>query len=74
MLFRHQPRDGYLIKSLPPRARISDESNTLAEKFAARIEWMKTRGIDAGLAESERPPTISKTPLPGTVIYFSRSS
>jgi hypothetical protein len=71
--FRRQDRDPLVLKSLPTTAKLSEESNSLTEKLVSRSEWMQEKGIDGSLAESERPRSTPKPPLPGTVIYFSSS-
>jgi hypothetical protein len=74
MQFRHRMRDTLVVNALPTTARLSQESSTLAEKLATQIQWMQNKGIDISLKESERPRLAEKTPLPGTVIYFSSNS
>ena len=72
--FRRLDRDPLVLKSLPITAKLSEESNSLTEKFVSRREWMQKKGIDGRFAESERPRSTPKPPLPGTVIYFSSIS
>jgi len=62
-------------KALPCEAERSYESSKLAEKLSAQVQWMKSRGIDISLKDSERPrPGHKKPPLPGTILYFSSHS
>ena len=53
MLFRHRKkaRDALVLDSLPTTAKLAKESNTLADKCAAQVEWMQEKGIGG---ESER--------------------
>jgi len=75
MQFIHRIRDTFVPKAFPSEAKSSQESSRLAEKLAIQIQWMQERGIDIKLKESERPPPAKrKSPLPGTVIYFSSKS
>jgi hypothetical protein len=71
--FRRADRDLLVLRSLPTTAKLSEDSNSLTEKLNSQTEWMKTKGIDGCLAESERPRSTPKQPRPGTVIYFSAS-
>ncbi len=71
---RRLDRDPLVLKSLPTTAKLSEESNSLTEKFVSRREWMQKKGIDGSCAESEHPRSTPKPPLPGTVIYFSSIS
>lgn len=63
----------FVAKSLPTKEQWAQEASRLAEKRAAQIEWMERRGINIRLKESERPRPPQKPPLPGTVIFFSRT-
>ena len=74
MLPFRRNRDPLVIKALPITAIPTEDSNRLADKFASRVEWMRENGIDVGPVESERSRSASKSPLPGTVLYFSRIS
>jgi len=74
MFEKHPRKDPLIIKSFPISARIAEESASLAQKFASRIEWMKLKGISGDLPESMRPRRETKSPRPGTVIYFSTGS
>ncbi|RLA24991.1 MAG: hypothetical protein DRQ63_10275 [Gammaproteobacteria bacterium] len=67
-------RDALVVNSLPTVVRLSQESSTLAEKLAIQIKWMQMKGIDISFKESERPRLEQKSPLPGTIIYFSSVS
>ena len=67
-------RDALVANSLPAVVRLSQEPSTLAEKLAIQIKWMQMKGIDISFKESERPQLEQKTPLPGTIIYFSSVS
>jgi hypothetical protein len=71
MFVKHPRKDPLIIKYFPISARIAEESATLADKFASRIEWMRLEGISGDLPESTRPRREAKPPRPGTVIYFS---
>ena len=71
---RRLDRDPLVLKSLPTAVKLSEESNSLTEKFVSRREWMQMKGIDGSCAESERPRLTPRPPLPGTVIYFSSIS
>ena len=73
-LFRRQNRDPLVLKALPVTANLYHESSTLADKLASRIEWMKNTGIAGSLTASGHPPPARKSPLPGTVIYFSSAA
>ncbi len=57
MLFRRRKRtkDPLVLNSLPTTAKLSEESNTLADKCAAQVKWMQEKGIGGNLTESERP-------------------
>ena len=72
--FRRQDRDPLVLKSLPTTVKPSEESNSLAEKLVSRIEWMQKKGIGGSLTKPERRCSTPKSPLPGTVIYFSSMS
>ncbi len=75
MQFRRQRKAASAPNAAATTAKCSDEPSSLAEKLAIQLEWMKQRGIDIRLKESERPPPAKrKAPLPGTVLYFSRNS
>jgi hypothetical protein len=67
-------RDALVANSLPTVVKLSQEPSTLAEKLAIQIKWMQMKGIDISFKESERPQLEQKTPLPGTIIYFSSVS
>ena len=73
MQFRLRMKDTVVPEALPTEAKCSPESSRLAEKLAIQLEWMRKRGINIRLKESERPSPAKRSPLPGTVIYFSRS-
>jgi len=72
MQSRAQSTEPFLLKYLPLGAKPSDDSGTLAAKLESRIEWMLQRGIDIALRDSERPSVADRSPLPGTVIRFSK--
>lgn len=74
MQFTLRKRDTIVPRGLPVAAQSSEESSRLAEKLRAQREWMRKRGINIKLKESERPRPEERMPLPGTVLYFSRSS
>ena len=57
--------------SLPSATKFAKESNSLREKLAQQVQWMKNRGISIRLKEADRPSTDEKDPLPGTVLYFA---
>ena len=59
---------------LPTAARFSQGSKKLTEKLARQIQWMQERGINIQLKDGERPAATHKSPLPGTVLYFSTES
>ena len=63
-------RGGCSSIALPTAARFSEESRSLADKLAKQVQWMKQRGIDIRLKETERPSVEKKLPLPGTVLHF----
>ena len=71
MQFRNLMRDTLAVKNLATVLNHSKESSLLAEKLAIQIKWMQRKGIDIRLKESECPRPVHKTPLPGTIIYFS---
>ena len=68
---KSQDRDPLVLKSLPTTVKSSEESQSLAEKLVSRVEWMQEKGIDSSVAAGEPRRTSRKSPLPGTVIYFS---
>lgn len=70
MFAKPSRKDLLVIKSFPISARISEESASLAEKFASRIEWMRLKGISGDLPESARPRRGTMSPRPGTLLYF----
>ncbi len=75
MQFRRRMKETAISKAVPIAANCADASSRLAEKLAIQREWMKQRGIDILLKDSERPPLAKKkAPLPGTILYFSRNS
>jgi len=63
-----------VVNALPTVARFTQESTTLAEKLAKQVQWMRKKGIDIRLKDSERPRLDQRSPLPGSIIYFSRIS
>ena len=70
-MFRHRRiAEPLVLIRLPTAAKPCERSGALDAKFAARMEWMRKRGIRINLKESERPQLTKKPPLPGTVIYF----
>ena len=72
MLLRHRKiNDSLLLVRLPVAAKACEGPSALDAKLAARMEWMRERGIRINLKESERPRRTIKPPLPGTVIPFS---
>lgn len=73
---QHKNRVGDALApiALPIAAKFPQESGRLAEKLAAQIKWMRKRGIDITLQDSERPRPAKKPSLPGTVLYFSKNT
>ncbi len=59
MLFRRKNREPLVLKSLPTTAKLTEESKTLADKYAAQVEWMREKGITGSLTEPERKPPRS---------------
>jgi hypothetical protein len=74
MPYRNGTRDTLVVNALPTVAKFTQESSTLTEKLAAQVQWMRKKGIDIRLKESERPRVEQKSPLPGSIIYFSTIS
>ena len=70
MRLRHQNRDPFVLKALPATAKLSEEPNTLADRFASRIEWMQKKGIGGDITGSECPPSAIKSPLPEQLSTF----
>ena len=71
MQFRNLMKDNLAVTTLPTGVNDSKASRMLAEKLAIQIGWMRRKGIDILLKESECPRLVQKPPLPGTIIYFS---
>jgi hypothetical protein len=71
MQHRHLINEGLASIALPTTLRFSQESSSLDKKLAPQVQWMRNRGLNIRLKESERPSVERKLPLPGTVIYFS---
>ena len=71
---KHQDRDPLVLKSLPPDWKSPEASQSLAKKLVSSVEWMQKNGIDSNVKASEPKSSTRKSPLPGTVIYFSRVS
>lgn len=45
-----------MLKSVPTTAKVSEESEDLAEKRKAQVAWMNEKGITRGLGETDRMP------------------
>ena len=43
-----------VLKSAPTRIKTTEESKTLAEKYAAKLEWMREKGITGSVFEKKR--------------------
>jgi hypothetical protein len=43
-----------VLKSAPTRIKPTEESSTLAEKYAAKLEWMREKGITGSVFEAKR--------------------
>ena len=54
MSFLRKNKWAPVLKSAPTRIRTAEESKTLAEKYAAKLEWMREKGITGSVFEKKR--------------------
>ena len=62
MSFLRKNKWAPVLKSAPTRIRTTEESKTLAEKYAVKLEWMRERGITGSVFENKK-----KEPQPAQV-------
>jgi hypothetical protein len=57
MLFRGLRKAATMVlKSVPTTARFSEESKSLAEKYESQVAWMREKGINGSLGDTDRLP------------------
>ena len=61
------------LASVPTKTKLAEESQTLAQKYDAQVNWMRERGITGSLDGAPAPDRKPARPAPVSLMKPERS-